>query len=80
MLVCNGRGGNLSHKEIVYEEKCCPLCEVLEELKEIEKDLERIEKNFLTKVEQLEEKINILEKDNEQLRRGCDPAIERKSW
>jgi hypothetical protein len=41
MEVCSGRGLN-SHNEIVFEGRNCPLCEALEEISRLEKEIERL--------------------------------------
>ena len=41
MEVCSGHS-NISHEEICYENRNCPLCEALKEIKSLEADIERL--------------------------------------
>ena len=86
MKMCDGHG-TISHEEIVFDCYKCPLCEAFKSLDECEKKIASeattcsvCTEEHVDGVEKLKAEIERLKDENEQLRRGVDPAIEQKSW
>lgn len=42
MNICDGRRGKKAHKEIVYDNTFCPLCESQDEIDRLEKEIESL--------------------------------------
>ena len=58
MDICND-----GHSEIVYDQRHCPLCEVLKELKDTENQIEKLEKDsdhYQDEIYSLEKKVKDL--------------------
>ncbi len=43
MEICRGGRGKFAHDEIVYDERICPLCKMMEEMSDLQSEISKLE-------------------------------------